>query len=133
MSFFFFFWQGVLAVSTRNSNCIPKSPNCLNLAALRAAWPACLWVCFSRILTWSVCPVQPPPQDSLPNILCTITVGVACPKSSLCVCIHVGYQGQESKNFLFLSQDQGDGVCLSCSVQGFDVTCACSTATFLAL
>ena len=81
--FFFFFWQGVLAVSTRNSSYIPESPKSLSLAALRAAWPGRLWVCFNRLLPCTVCVLgNSPPLGSLLDILRTILVRFAHPKRS---------------------------------------------------
>ena len=81
--FFFFFWQGVLAVSTRNSSYIPESPKSLSLAALWAAWPVCLWVCFNRLLPCTVCVLcNSPPLGSLLDILHTIFVRCARPKHS---------------------------------------------------
>lgn len=80
---FFFFWHGVLAVSTRNSSYIPESPKSLSLAALRAAWPVRLWVCFYRLLPRTVCVLSnSAPLGSLLHILRAIFARSARPKRS---------------------------------------------------
>lgn len=124
---------GVLAVFTRNSSYIPKSPKSLRLASLRAALPVNLWVCLNRILPWSVCPVLPSSTGFFAwHSACHLYRN--CMSRKLLEHLHQNWLlcPREQEFPVFEPGPRRWGVFVLFSLC-FDHTCSCSTATFLVL